>query len=435
MIRDLTSPIRLILMMLAVALAPLASIATVRACTTAVISGKVTADGRPILWKNRDFSSAPHNEVAEITGGRYKGVAVVNAGQRGSIWMGVNEAGFCIENSLSLDLKTEEKSKGPGNGGFMKKALQACATVEDFIKLLEETNESGRTTVANFGVIDAEGGAAIFETGPKTFVMFDANDPKVAPNGYVVRSNFATTARQMSANPTPEELKAVSSAGRYLRSCSIIETRDRKEITVDLLLRKCSRDMCDESGTPFPGTVNAPGGDLPEVINTKNTISRTSTVSAAVFHGVRPNENPALTTMWAILGDPKFSIAVPCFVEAGVADELAGEKGGKIGEVALALRDWHLTDDKEGVRTECLPQIWTGLWPLEDRILAKTLETKDRWSAEGVSPGAIETFHQQAATAAMQAMTTQLLETKKAALALDAPAPPKFEETPLVAAP
>jgi hypothetical protein len=123
---------------------------------TAVISGKVTADGRPILWKNRDMSTAPHNEVTQLTGGRYKAIAVVNAGQRGSIWMGVNEAGFCIENSLSRDLAIKEKSQGPGNGGFMKKALETCATVDDFVKLLEETNESGRTTVAPPDFIGSE---------------------------------------------------------------------------------------------------------------------------------------------------------------------------------------------------------------------------------------------------------------------------------------
>ena len=50
-------------------------------CTTAVISGKATADGRPILWKNRDTSSR-HNEVVLLTDGKHRVVAVVNAGKR-----------------------------------------------------------------------------------------------------------------------------------------------------------------------------------------------------------------------------------------------------------------------------------------------------------------------------------------------------------------
>ncbi len=85
---------------------------TSQACTTAVISGKVTADGRPLLWKNRDTSNI-HNEVALFTAGPLRAIAVVNAGSRKSAWMGMNEAGFCIENSLSKDLATKDKKTAP----------------------------------------------------------------------------------------------------------------------------------------------------------------------------------------------------------------------------------------------------------------------------------------------------------------------------------
>ncbi len=66
--------------------------------------------------------------------------------------------------------------KGVGNGGLMKRALETCKTVADFEALLEATNATGRSTTANYGVIDALGGAAMFETGPNTFSKFDAND-------------------------------------------------------------------------------------------------------------------------------------------------------------------------------------------------------------------------------------------------------------------
>ena len=62
------------------------------ACTTAVISGKATHDGRPILWKNRD-TSFRHNELVVFGDGKYRVLAVVNAGSRKSVWMGVNEMG------------------------------------------------------------------------------------------------------------------------------------------------------------------------------------------------------------------------------------------------------------------------------------------------------------------------------------------------------
>jgi hypothetical protein len=113
-------------------------------CTTAVVSGRVTADGRPLLWKNRDYSQV-HNEVVYFRsdGANFSFVAVVNAGGSRSVYMGVNAAGFCIENSLSNDAPGKSET-GPGNGQLMKQALARCATVDDFEALLAETNASGR---------------------------------------------------------------------------------------------------------------------------------------------------------------------------------------------------------------------------------------------------------------------------------------------------
>ena len=39
-------------------------------CTVAVVSGKATLDGRPLLWKNRDTSARP-NKVAFLRGEKY----------------------------------------------------------------------------------------------------------------------------------------------------------------------------------------------------------------------------------------------------------------------------------------------------------------------------------------------------------------------------
>ncbi|EAQ79221.1 carcinine hydrolase/isopenicillin-N N-acyltransferase family protein [Blastopirellula marina] len=398
------------------------------ACTTAVISGKATVDGRPILWKNRDTTSSIHNEVALFDDGKYQAIGVVNAGNRAAIWMGVNEAGLCIENSVSRDLKIEGSASGPGNGGLMKKALQTCATVADVVKLLDKTNISGRSTVANFGVIDAAGGAALFETGPKSYVMFDANDPQVAPQGYIVRSNFSTTARKLNANPKSEDLDEIYSAERYMRACSLMSIGEQQKISLEHVVRRCTRDMADKN-LPHPGSVNAPEGTLPEIINTTNTISRTTTVSAAVFQGVAPGEDPALTTMWTILGDPKFSIAVPCWVAGGVADELTDERGGELGEIAISLRDWNLTPDKEGVYTQSLPGIWSDLWRVEDALLVDTQNAKASWSKRKVIATTIAKFHSQAAKRAMKAMEQEFRETKAAALATPQPATPAFEPT------
>ncbi|WP_339743670.1 carcinine hydrolase/isopenicillin-N N-acyltransferase family protein [uncultured Rubinisphaera sp.] len=400
------------------------------ACTTVVISGRATADGRPILWKNRDTTGSVHNEVAYFSEeGNLKFIGVVAAGSRKSVWMGVNEAGFCIENSLSRDLAVKG-AKGPGNGGFMKLALETCSTVKDFRKLLEETDRTGRSTCANFGVIDAQGGAAIFESSARSHRMFDANDPKVAPNHYIVRTNFSIEGQEISDLPTDEELSDVFSKERYLRTCSLMESRIANDISVPFIIRNCTRDLADEEGCPIPGTVNAAESSLPEAIITDLTINRDITVSAAVFHGVHPGEDPALTTMWAMLGAPAFSIAVPCWVGTGeIADPLSGDRGGELGELSVSMRGWMTNIFVEHeISTEGLDLFWKAVWLVEDQILNETLKQKDRWAQQKFTPEQLTSFHENAAEKAMESMLTQFMGMKTDALNQPAPPAPKFSQ-------
>ena len=61
----------------------------VQACTSAVVSGKVTLDGRPLLWKNRD-TDFMRNHVDYVKGERYDFIAVVNSANAylKEAWMG-----------------------------------------------------------------------------------------------------------------------------------------------------------------------------------------------------------------------------------------------------------------------------------------------------------------------------------------------------------
>ena len=70
------------------------------------------------------------------------------------------------------------------------RALEVCATVKDFRQFLDTLSKPSLIE-ANFGVIDAEGGAAMFEVDYHKYVMYDANDPKDAPCGYIARTNFS----------------------------------------------------------------------------------------------------------------------------------------------------------------------------------------------------------------------------------------------------
>ncbi|MFN3191767.1 MAG: BPL-N domain-containing protein [Aureliella sp.] len=389
------------------------------ACTTAVISGKATADGRPILWKNRDTSQT-HNELVIFEDGLHRVLAVVDANKRSSVWMGVNSAGLCIENSLSKDLdQSKGKASGLGNGQFMKHVLQNSATVEEVRRVLEETNSTGRRTRGNFGVIDSHGGAAIFEVGPDSFLMYDVNDPKVAPNGYLVRSNFAPSAHGLSSDVAPAKVGDIYSSTRYLQACRRFEERKGSPIRLDFVLRNLARDLSDEDGNPYPGSVNGAAGELPKSINTSTTISRATTVSAAVFQGVKPGEDPALTTMWTILGDPKFSIAVPGWVRMNaVADPLAGKYGGEIGEVAITLRGWAIDESTSKLNTRYLPGIWADLWPTEDQFVQLVEAQLNNWRSSGINASEMSQLHRKTAESALSSITQEMDELKGQLLAL-----------------
>ncbi|MCO6044831.1 BPL-N domain-containing protein [Aeoliella sp. ICT_H6.2] len=391
-----------------------AGCADLLACTTAVISGRATVDGRPILWKNRDCADKPRNEVALLSEGRYRAVAVADAGKRAAAWMGVNEAGLCIENSLSRDLLQGPKPrKGPGNGGFIKQALLTCAKVEDVQRLLEATNKTGRKTRGNFGVIDAAGGAVMFEVGARTYKMFDANDAQIAPDGYIVRTNFATTAHDLPACPAVESVGALTAGKRYVRASELLASCGAGKLDTQTVVQRFTRDLMDDTGAAVPGSLNSDASEMPPAICNRTSISHNKTVSAAVFHGVRPGEDPRLTTMWVMLGDPKLSIAVPCFpTQSVVADPLEGAKGAELCELPRTLYDINRARQPGQIRTQGLADVWQDVLPLEAKHLQRVSAAREEWADSQVDDSQVDALHSELADACYQAMLAEIEQAK-----------------------
>ncbi len=365
-------------------------------CTVGIASGSATMDGRPLLWKNRD-TDALHNEVTYFKDGRFKYLALTTAGYSKTAWAGVNEMGFCIMNSASGDLKGHSEF-GPDNGEIMKAALQTCVTVDDFEQYLIDTNASGRQTSANFGVIDAFGGAVFFETGNFSYTRFDANDPDVAPHGYIVRANFAETGGGDGGKI------------RYLRGDKLWkEAALRNKLDYKFVLRIAARDMADKNGKPYSIPVKEKIGDNPRgTINTYATINRWSTASVALFHGVRPDENPSLTTFWAILGEPVFSVAVPNWILAeGTAESLDGEKRSPLCSAVLDIKNKCYYDfgrKKQFIKTEFLPGIWDVTFAAEDKIFEQTDAMVAQWRENYPKSEEVAAFHNRMAAEAFAAI-------------------------------
>lgn len=345
-------------------------------CTVAVVSGKATVDGRPLLWKNRDTSYLD-NEVAYFDDEKYRYIGVINAGDPAQVWMGVNSVGFCIMNAESQDLEGDTLD---AEGYFMKQALMECATADDFELLLFKTNEPGRETKANFGVIDATGAAMFFETGNHTFTKFDANDPEVAPLGFLVRANFALTAIDTS--------KSYGKI-RYQRANQLFEKFVRKKsLDHKIIFQYIARDLATEQTNPYPLPYEGQEDGKPAgFIRTYHSINRFRTASCAVFHGVLPDEHPLLTTMWIILGEPICGVAVPLWIAAGsVPSAFDGEPTSQLNDFIhqLEMQAYPDTTLKRYLDTNALiKKDNTGLLPqllkIEDELLLVTQQKIKNW--------------------------------------------------------
>ena len=365
-------------------------------CTVGVASGKATVDGRPLLWKNRD-TGVLNNEVTYFTDGRFDYLALVSAGYPNLAWAGVNEMGFCIINSASSDLRGKSK-KGLGNGSFMKEALKNCASVKEFEEMLLQSNVGGRRTSANFGVIDAFGGAAFFEASNYSFVRFDANDTKEAPDGYIVRSNFSKTGGGDGGKT------------RYIRGEALWKKAvAQKILSHEHILRTISRDLTDENGKSYSIPLSEKiAGNPGLTINTYETINRPSTASVAVFHGVKDGEHPSLTTFWAILGEPIFSIAIPCWmITDSVAAHLDGEPYSPLCTSVLNVK-WsnyfNYGSKKRFLKTTDLPEIWKVTYPVEDQIFEQTNKILNQWRDDYPTSSEVFKFHKKVAAKAMSAI-------------------------------
>ncbi|MGB6864420.1 MAG: hypothetical protein WBE11_01920 [Candidatus Aminicenantaceae bacterium] len=352
-------------------------------CTVAVVSGKVTPDGRPLLWKNRDTSVLP-NKMAFLQGNKYSFIGIIHPLDKEpkNVWAGINSEGFAIMNSASSDLAESTGMVGMGeNGIFMKRALGECADVADFEKLLDETNGE-RKVGANFGVIDAKGNACFFETRNSSYVKFDANDPRVAPQGYIVRTNYAYTS-------------PIKHGGggyiRFERISQLFQTASAEErLNIPFILQEAARDLVNEKLHSYPlSDPKAFDPAIPFYINTSDTINRNSTVSVTLFHGAPSPEKAYLSTMWVLLGQAVCTAAIPLWAHAEGVPEVAGGEGtAPLNDLAIALADYLYPDERGHMQqylnvTRLLTYGKNGVLdriiPIENTALEKTEKKLSEW--------------------------------------------------------
>lgn len=288
----------------------LITISDLQACTSAIITGKLTPNGRPLMWKHRD-TGEENNRVEYIKGEKYNFLALVNSPDNTlDAWTGTNSVGFSIMNTASYNLKDDDIANKfmDREGEVMYKALAVCKTLADFEKLLDNYKRPIGVE-ANFGVIDAEGGAAYYEVNNDSWTKIDVNDPKIAPQGFLVYTNHSYTGR----------LNEGMGYIRYTNANTILlnKVATGEKITPEWIFKDLSRsfyhsvlgiDLVKDNYLLSKGT----GWFIDQ-----DFIPRRSSTASVVIEGVKEGESADRTIMWTILGYPPTSIAVPLFVEAG----------------------------------------------------------------------------------------------------------------------
>lgn len=282
----------------------LIAIAEMLACTSAIITGKYTSDGRPILWKHRDTSDL-NNKLERIDSiGRIPYVALFNSSDTDckEAWMGMNEAGFAIMNTASYNLKDDNVKDMDKEGLVMTIALGCCRTVDDFAKLLE-TLPKPLGVEANFGVIDANGGAAYFESNNWEYTRYDVTD-------YMVRTNHSKSGRIGEGYGYVRENNAEYLLAPYIKAKSVTPA-----VMTEVLSRSFYHSLIKKDFAR----------DTVEWITDNDFIPRRISSASIAIQGVNSKKDVKDIVMWTVLGYPPCGIVQPVKMNS-VPDTLRADK-------------------------------------------------------------------------------------------------------------
>lgn len=281
------------------------------ACTSAIVSGRLTANGRPLMWKHRD-TGEQNNRIERVKAhdGLFEFVALFDArdSKDSAAWIGFNERGFAIMNTASYNLKDDNvpDSQMDREGVVMRYALERCATVADFERVLEQLPKP-LGVEANFGVMDADGNAAYFETNNYKWTKFDLADE---PSGILIRTNYSVSGRKDEGMGYIRFENATELLRPHIVAADITPATFTEELSRTFYNSKLNRNY---------------NKSYPQWIVDQDYIPRSSSTASIVIEGIAVGEPANLTVMWSALGYPPCAEVVPCFLgEGGVPQELTG---------------------------------------------------------------------------------------------------------------
>lgn len=369
------------------------------ACTTAVISGKYTKNGKPLLWKHRD-TWAVNNKIMHFKDGKYEYTGLVNSkDEEGkSVWIGFNSEGFAIMNSASYNLNNDTIEQSGLEGRVIKEALQSCATINEFEQMLKDMPQPTRLE-ANFGVIDAQGGAAYFELANFHYVKMDANDPAVAPSGYVIRTNYSHTGE-------------MGKGGGYIRYVTASKVFDELVKTDELcateILQKASRNLTH-------GLTNDNLWEYENIPENKDKfvwfvdyIPRRGSSSSIIIEGVNDVNKAEESVMWSMLGFPLTTVIIPVWMQSDMTLPNIMQMDENLNDSPLCHWALELKKDVYNLRWGTNKKYYININPLlnanhsgymqilpelEEDIIAQSMVHKQKWEKNGLDKSELNSFY------------------------------------------
>jgi len=176
-------------------------------CTTWAATGLATADGEPILAKNRDYHSDHlplQTLVRAVPQIGYPYIYVSSAGSPGVFSAGINQAGLAIADThvYSTDL-----GAGLPSYAMMMHILEEHDSVSSALDYLNAMPRLGRN---NLIMADATGHLAVFEGGHSSYGLFESRDGTLVNTNHFVSDEK----RDCFAPVEPPQVRA-RSLGRY----------------------------------------------------------------------------------------------------------------------------------------------------------------------------------------------------------------------------
>ena len=278
-----------------------------QACTSAIVGGRLTSSGGPLLWKHRD-SGHKNNFVARVepTDSTLAYVALFNAGDKylEEAWVGFNEAGFAVMNTASYNLAPDTAAVKDREGVVMSRALATCRTVNDFLRVLdmEMTASGGAGVQANFGVTDATGEGMYVEMSDHSYKCYRLSETD--GDDVMIRSNYSYS------GVADGRLGEV----RHDDALHLFEAaRNNGSVSAETFTEGFSRSFYHAR----EGKDMLADTDYHLLTDRGEYIPRRSSCASVVIEGCRPGGDPAVeTVMWVAIGYPALSVPYPVTLDS-----------------------------------------------------------------------------------------------------------------------